>query len=125
MLKKLTRTLITIILMLTLSVTAFACGEEAGIVEETREPIEKVRYTEGVHDFTAPDIEGKWLIKDGATDYAIVLPATLDKILSKAYEEFKLLFTRATGISTMNVVRDTEVTWTEDVKYISIGNNIC
>ena len=123
MLKKLTRTLITIILMLTLSVTAFACGEEAGIVEETREPIEKVRYTEGVHDFTAPDIEGKWLIKDGATDYAIVLPATLDKILSKAYEEFKLLFTRATGISTMNVVRDTEVTWTEDVKYISIGNN--
>ena len=123
MLKKLSKTLITIILMLTLSVTAFACGDNTSVVDETRDPIDKIRYTEGVHDFTAPDIEGKWLVKDGVTDYSIVLPATLDKILSKAYEEFKLLFTRATGITTMSVVRDTEVTWTEDAKYISIGNN--
>ncbi len=123
MLKKIFNTIITVLLLITLSVTAFACTNDEGVVEETMDPIEKVRYTEGVHDFTAPDIEGEWLVKDGVTDYAIVLPKTLDTILTKAYEEFKLLFARATNITTMSVVRDTEVTWSEDVKYISIGNN--
>ena len=123
MFKKISSLFISIILALVLSVTAFACSKNEAPVEETQEPIDKIRYTEGVHDFTAPDIDGKWLVKDGVTDYAIVLPAALDKILSKAYEEFKLLFARATGITAMTVVRDTEVTWSEDVKYISIGDN--
>lgn len=124
MLKKLSRLLISVLLMLTLAVTAFACTQEGtgGEVEETMDPIEKVRYTDGVHEFTAPDIEGKYLLKDGMTDYAVVLPKTLDKIQTVAFEEFKLLFARATGITTLKVVRDTDVTYSEDAKYISIGN---
>ena len=124
MLKKLSRLLISVLLMLTLAVTAFACTQEGtgGEVEETMDPIEKVRYTEGVHEFTAPDIEGKYLLKDGMTDYAVVLPKVLDKIQTVAFEEFKLLFARATGITTLKVVRDSDVTYSEDAKYISIGN---
>ena len=62
--------------MLTLSVTVFACTDTGEVGEETKEPIEKVEYTEGVHDFTAPDIEGEWLIKEGVTDYQMLVPAT-------------------------------------------------
>ena len=123
MLKKLSRLFITIILILTLSVTAFACTDDAGIVEETAEPIDKIVYNEGVHDFTAPDIEGEWLVKDGVTDYTIVLPITMDFIVTKALEEFKILFEKATNITTISVVKESDVTWTEDGKYISIAQN--
>ena len=123
MFKKLSVKLISFILMLTLSVTAFACtsNEEGG--EELQSPIEKVRYTEGVHDFTAPDIDGKYIVKDGATDYQILLPAVTDSITAKAVEEFKLLFERATNINSVTAVKDSDVTYNPDAKYISFGYN--
>ena len=120
MLKKLSRLLITSMLILTLSVTAFACTNTGEIIEETKEPIEKLRYTEGVHDYTAPDIEGEWLIKDGATDYQLVIPANANSVINSAVQEFKLLFARATNLDIL-AVKDTEVDWNEDSKYISFG----
>ena len=122
MFKKLTRAFVTIILILTLSVAAFACTSDNGDVAEKKDPIEKVTF-EGTHDFTAPDIDGKYLVKDGKTDYTIVFPETLDSVLTTAYEEFRTLFGRATGITSIGLAVDTAVEYTEDAKYISIGHN--
>ena len=122
MLKKLSKIFISLILMLTLSVTALACTNDGGEVEETRAPIEKVRYTDGVHEFTAPDIEGKWLLKDGATDYQLLVPAASDSVINTALEEFKILFKRATNIDLL-IVKDSQTTWSEEAKYISFGIN--
>ena len=122
MIKKLSRLIISIMLMLTLSVTAFACTDTGDGEEETRNPIEKVRYTEGVHDFTSPDIEGEWLVKDGVTDYQLLISAKADSIINTALSEFKLLFKRATNIDLLTV-KDDQVTWSEDAKYISFGIN--
>ena len=108
--------------MLTLSVTAFACTDTGEVGEETKEPIDKVTYTEGVHDYTAPDIEGEWLIKEGVTDYQMLVPATTNSVINKAVEEFKILFKRATNLDILTT-KDSEVEWSEDAKYISFGIN--
>ena len=122
MLRKLSKIFISLILMLTLSVTALACTNDGGEVEETKAPIEKLRYTDGVHEFTAPDIEGKWLLKDGATDYQLLVPATADSVINTALEEFKILFKRATNIDLLTI-KDNQTTWSEEAKYISFGIN--
>ena len=124
MLKKLSRLLISILLMLTLSITAFACTQEGdgGETEETKDPIEKVRYTDGVHDFTAPDVEGEYIVKDGVTDYQLLVPAVANSVVNKALEEFKLLFKRATNIDILTT-KDNLVSYSEDAKYISFGIN--
>ena len=122
MLKKLSKIFISIILMLTLSVTALACTNDGDIIDETKEPIEKLSYTEGVHEFNATDIEGEWLVKDGKTDYQLLVPATANSVINKALEEFKLLFKRATNIDLLTT-KDNQVTWSEDAKYISFGLN--
>ena len=79
----------------------------------------------GTHDYTAPEIEDKWLVQNGTTEYQLVVPETTSEAdkttLVTAREEFLKFFQRATGI-TLEVKVDTTLPIQEhrpDQHYIS------
>lgn len=117
--KKLFRTLILCILVMTLSVTAFACGKDEGDADKVA-PINKYQF-EGTHIQNQTEIPGKYLVKDGATDYVIVVPYNDNsKFYLEAKDDLVILFERATGI-TLSVTTDDKVQYSQDSKYISLG----
>lgn len=61
-------------------------------------------------------------IRDGQTDYQIVIPEDASSIVKNAAQEFSLFTYEATAVS-LPIVKDTGLTYSEDVKYISFGNN--
>ena len=61
-------------------------------------------------------------VKDGKTDYILVVPEKRSNLVATAIDDFVLLFERATGI-TIPVVPDVNLTHTPTAKYISLGNN--
>ena len=78
------------------------------------------RVYQGTHIYTAPDTED-YFVKDGKTDYVIVLPETLTPDLKTAKEEFIHLLKMATG-TTIYAIPDTGLVFDENARYISIGN---
>ena len=99
------------------------CGgkqEEAG----QGEVINKVEYS-GTHNYTAKQT-ADFLVKDGKTEYKLVVPKAQTDKLKMAKEEFLYFFEQATGIS-MSIIYDTDdadnsLTHDKDNKYVSIGN---
>ena len=79
----------------------------------------KVKYS-GVHVFNAKDTN-EYVVKDGRTDYVLVMPETYGVELKTAKDEFLHLFNLATGVS-MVVSSDQGLTYSEDCKYFSLGN---
>lgn len=83
------------------------------------------RYTfeDGIHDFTAPEVDGKYIVKNGTTDYVLVVPADADSKIELAIDEFKVLFKRATNIELASVRDDSgdPVLSNANAKRISIG----
>lgn len=116
--KKLFKTLILCLLVLAMSLSAFACGEDGEV--ETVEAAKK-RSFEGTHIRTQTET-GKYLVKDGATDYKLVVTASTNEYLSGAKADFLILFERATGIALEAVIDSDVPDFTEDAKYISLGN---
>ncbi|MBR2377608.1 MAG: DUF4838 domain-containing protein [Clostridia bacterium] len=116
--KKLFKTLILCLLVLAMSLSAFACGEESAV--ETVEAAKK-RSFEGTHIRTQTET-GKYLVKDGATDYKLIVTDSTNEYLTGAKADFIILFERATGISIEAVLDEDVPDYTEDAKYISLGN---
>ena len=117
--KKLFKTLILCLLVLTMAMSAFACGAEEEV--EIIEGVKKYHY-EGTHIRTQNEIPGKFLVKDGVTDYKLVVSDSTNKYVVNAKTDFLILFEKATGIS-IEAVLDKEVPdYTADSKYISLGN---
>ncbi len=111
------------------AVTLFASGcsgcsscsgeKEPDSTQQTTQT-QKVRYA-GTHNFDYTETS-EYLVKDGKTDYVLVYPAEQDKngLYNVARKEFLDFFREATGIS-ISSTPDTNVTYTADAKYISIG----
>ena len=117
---KMSKFLITLILVITCTFTAVACKRNDGDGGVT--PPTKAVF-EGIHDLTAPDSTTDFLVQNGETDYTIVTAKNLSSNLNRAKSEFAELFERATGAK-IGVISDEEVsTHTETGKYISIGQN--
>lgn len=76
----------------------------------------------GVHDYTAPNEVDKWLIKDGKTDYVLIVSDELSSTEYTAKEEFIQFFKEATGI-TIRTVQDRGLKHSPTAKYISLGEN--
>ncbi len=76
----------------------------------------------GIHDFSYTETD-KYLVKDGKTDYVLVYPAERDPkgLYNVARSEFLTFFKEATGIS-LKSMPDTNLSYTADAKYISIGD---
>ncbi len=115
--KKLLKTLILSMLVLAMSLSMVACNKNGEEAEVT--PVKKVSFDDGVHEFNQTET-GKYIVKDGVSDYKLVINNSTYSLYSEAKADFNLLFKRATGI-TLEVVYDSSVNWTEDAKYISLG----
>ncbi len=82
----------------------------------------KYQFTDGVHDLTAP-VTSELMIKNGKTDYKILMPADADSYLFVAEKELKYFFEEATGVTLETVTEPKDgFTHTADAKYISLGN---
>ena len=118
--KNLFKTLMLCILVAVLSISALACGKEDGEAEKVA-PIKKYHY-EGTHIQNQTEIPGKYLVKDGATDYVVVVPNVNTKYYLQSKDDLIILFERATGI-TLNVTTDDKAVkdYKPESKYISLG----
>ena len=123
--KKLFSSLIVLMLCLSFAIGAIGCGDE-GETGELTQPY-SVWEPETTHIRTAPDIEGKYIVKDGKSDYSIVLPTEFktNKYYATAKEELILFMKRATGI-TLSASYDVDSNGTKEHNanqhYISIGD---
>ena len=93
------------------------CGAKEKRVAER----EKYRYTDGVHDLTAPERDD-YMVQNGKTEYKLLLPSVTDSNLIIAEAELKYFFEEATGIK-LTTVKESEsgLAHTADGKYISLG----
>ena len=123
MFKKLSKLSVILLLILTMSVSLFACQNpddnsgDNGALAEFNMPY---AYTDGVHDYTNVDMD-EWLVKDGITSYVLYLPSAQSDQMKIAREEFELLFEDATGINILSVTD--AVAPSPTGKYISFGEN--
>lgn len=108
------------------SITCFSfvsCQNNGGnSVEPPQQPTVKKYTYDGTHIFTAPE-RADYLVRNGKTDYKIVVPKTMDSYLSMAKNELISLFQQATGIE-LKCIEETEegLAHTADGKYISLGD---
>ena len=107
MMKKVLRNSLSIILATT-ALGLTACGGESNFAPLP--PYDDTSYTDYV------------LAKDGKTDYSIVIGTDADKHEKFAAEELQNLFKEATG-ATMPIKTEDQVSYSEDAKVISIGDN--
>ena len=73
----------------------------------------------GLGQDNTPVVEGKWLVKDGETDYYILTPDTTSATVKSAAAELAYFFNQATGI---NLKTKTNSEYSADGKYISFGD---
>ena len=93
------------------------CGTDNKRVAER----EKYRYTEGVHDLTAPERDD-YMVQNGKTEYKLLLPSVTDSNLIIAEAELKYFFEEATGIKLTTVTEpEGGLAHTADGEYISLG----
>ncbi len=88
-----------------------ACGKEDGGGDQP----ENV----GTPVDTSPVIDGQYVVKDGATEYAILIPDSASSTVQVAANELAYFFNYATGI---NIETKTNSQYSADGKYISIGD---
>ncbi len=106
--------------ILTVSMLLFsACKADEETNVEKTPPIEKVTYV-GTHDYTAVETTVD-MVKDGRSDYTIIVPANMSADIISAKNEFVYLFKKATGI-TLNYKSDAGLSHNDSQKYISIGD---
>ncbi len=103
--------IISVLLCVCFVFGASACNKKTGQ--------QKTTFGGGVHDFTAPEIADKYLVKDGKSDYKIILPQESTDVERVARDEFNTLLKEATGI-TLGVERD-QGRRHDGGKYISLG----
>lgn len=80
---------------------------------------EKIDYN-GTHVYIAPEI-GVDMVKNGMSEYKLVIPENSSVEVRNARSEFVYLFKAATGI-TLPIVSDRGLTYNAADKYISLGN---
>ena len=79
---------------------------------------EKASY-KGTHDYTALETDGDF-IKNGKTDYIIVIPEDCSNLLYTARDELTYFFEKATDIKLKSTTEDLVEQYANS-KYISIG----
>jgi len=81
---------------------------------------ETANYFKGTHRLTAPTVEGKYIIKDGLSPYAIVIKENASLVEKSAAQEFNFFLKEATGIE-LNVITDAGINHSPSDYYISLG----
>lgn len=99
-----------------------ACGSRKSSAEKHRDTPynERGEYTGGTHIFNVRERDNAYILKDGATEYKILVSAQAKKEELSAASEFMTLFAEATGV-TLRMTTDASVD--ENAKYIAFGEN--
>lgn len=106
-------------------ITVFLCGcknsndSSSELGDSGTSNVEKVGF-QGVHEYTAPERDD-YMVKNGASDYVLVVPSKKSAALQTAQDEFVWLFKKATGVD-LKITSDEGLTHTVGAKYISLGN---
>lgn len=99
----------------------FITACDKGNEEQAAYQAKKYTFTDGVHDFTAPETDD-YLVKNRNTEYSLVLPEKQGKFITAAESEFKTFFKEATTINIKTVTETGDgLTHNATNKYISIG----
>lgn len=120
------RNIISALLSLTLFLLSFGCtNSDVGIDNSTNEKISstidasRVSYS-GTHVFNVTETE-KDFIKDGKTDYKLVVSSKASAVVANAVTEFRYFFEKATGINLDVIYDNGDMSHSANQKYISIG----
>lgn len=110
----------SVVLVLIIALSSAACSCSCSGDKDDAESGDRLAYTNGVHDYTAPETD-KDFIKNGKCDYTLIVPATMSTFLRTAQQEFCYFFNKATGID-IRTSNDAGLTGhSADTKYISLG----
>ena len=107
--------------LILLTVGLGSCNGSGGVLDgEPIQPIERATY-KGTHVFNVSDTD-RAFIKNGKTEYTIVLPDGAPLSTHQAATEFQYFFEKATGIN-LPILKDNNGTLqhSASAKYISIG----
>ena len=101
-------------------------GTVAGCAGSSKSNLTELDYAtiqevEGTHQFHVQET-AQSLIKNGATEYKVVVSETPSELENTALKELIYFFKEATGI-TLETVLDSQVNYTNTAKFISLGNN--
>ena len=138
--KRIISLIFTAILLFSLCFTQVACQQPGGNSgsssinqssggtnnpgDETEDlPSGRYTYEDGIHVMTAPEVNNKFIVENGATEYVLVSPANANSKIELAVDEFKVLFKRATNIEIPSILDNTGDPRLSDpkAKIISIG----
>mgnify|MGYP003308678908 CR=1 FL=1 len=118
--KKSNRLLALTLGTLSLATVGLSACRGGGVGGNVQEPKINPEYVyNGTHIYTTTETKD-YLVKDGRTDYKLVVPSELTTTQEIANKEFKHLFKKATKID-LEVVADDQVTNADSGKYISLG----
>ena len=110
--------IISTLLSLTLLLSAVGCAPSG---EDGTSSIDALRVKyDGTHIFNVVATE-KDFVKDGKTDYKILVSPSASTLVANAVTEFRYFFEEATGIKLDVVYDNGNMTHTSAQKYISIG----
>ncbi len=117
--KKLFKSIICLLLILSIGVSTVGCGSKnsgqtGGLLEQDK--IGEI----GTHVFNMTDTQD-YIVKNGVSDYKLVMPEKPTKEELTAKEEFVELFKEATGVSIVTVSDGGVLTHDANAKYISLG----
>ena len=121
--KKIFSTLLAMILSCSVMV---GCAKGTGSTDsstggQTEEEVVNTAIPGTIHQFIMTETEN-YMVKDGLTDYVVLMPNEYDEYLRKAKDEFVYFFKQATDIDIGVVYEDeTGKTHNANNKYISLG----
>ncbi len=106
--------ILSLIMALLIAVSCFGCssGDDSG---GTPGGTPSTTIGNHIREITETD---EYLIKNGNTDYSLLVPTGYSSTIQTAVQEFTTFFEQASGIK-LNVVEDKDIV--EGAKYISIG----
>ena len=119
--KKLFRSILFVLIGLVACCSCVSCKDEtASSGGETGDTsVTRVSY-QGVHEINATETDN-YLVRNGKTDYVVVISASASKMISQVKTDFIILFKKATGISLSFKYDDAVGEFDEKAHYISIG----
>lgn len=118
--KKLFSKFLALTLCAVTALSGVACSNQTTTTPGESGGQTNVLFDRGIHQvkYTLTDYD---FIKNGKSDYKIVIPANCESRISYAAEEIKTLVLESTGV-VLPIVFDNTVSYSESAKLISLGN---
>lgn len=107
------------LLLAVCSIVSVGAGCKKKKKNSDERPVVKSEFTTGTHEYTAEETN-EHMVKNGASEYVVVIPQNADQTIYKAKDEFIWLFKKATNAQ-LRWRYDGELQHSATDKYISIG----